>query len=304
MVAHAAVPEMGAWTVDPGDAAGIQAALNVARDAGGGSVHLPAAVYVLTAKVRVHSNVTVYGDGVDRTILRWAPGATVDHMMSNGSLAAGNANLQIRDLSLDGEMIPSGRDDCCFGLRLSNVRDSYVVNVAADGHSKDGIYLGDSGSGGAVNVRVSGCRTLYNARNGISLVHGDGVIIDHCRVDYNNVGEKVAGIDVEPDEGQSVTNSKLIANNVNGQDVGVRLFVPFPGYATVANNAICQGNSAGNRGASIFDYNGSRNIYVDNASRGGGRDFRLDPSARIGSSYASACHLPALPPSPNAATGS
>jgi hypothetical protein len=238
LVVHAAVPATGVRTVDPGDAAGIQPALNAVRDAGGGSVHLPAGVYLLAANVRVHSNVMIYGDGLDRTILRWAPGATLDHMMSNGGLAAGNANLQIRELTLDGEMIPSGRDDCCIGLRLSNVRDSYVVNVAADGHSKDGIYLGQSGSGGAVNVRVSGCRTLYNARNGISLVHGTGVIIDQCRVDYNNVGEKVAGIDLEPDEGQSVTNSKLIANNVNGQDVGIRLFVPFPGYATVANNSI------------------------------------------------------------------
>ena len=103
---------------------------------------------------------TLYGDGMDQTIIRWAPGATVDHMMSNGNLSAGNANLQVWGLTLDGQN-KSGCGGGCFGLRLDNVQNSTFVNVAADSHSLDGIYLGYNNNRGAVNVRVSGCRANH-----------------------------------------------------------------------------------------------------------------------------------------------
>jgi len=296
--AQAANRPAATWTVPAGNAAAIQPAIDAARDAGGGQVYVPAAVYLLTAKVRVHDNVTVFGDGMDRTILRWAPGATLDHMMSNGSLTAGNANIQIWNLTLDGQGIPSGRTDCCFGLRLNNVRDSYVVNVAADGHSKDGIYLGYNRTNGDVNVRVSGCRVANNARNGISLTHGNGDVIDHCQVNNNNRGEPVAGIDLEPDQDLSVTSSKVVANSANGQNVGIQLYVQYTGYATVSGNAICQNSANGNQSAGIYDKKGSQNYFVDNATSGNGTNFLVDPSDFVGSQYASHCQLSALPPAP------
>jgi parallel beta-helix repeat protein len=286
------------WSVAPGDAAHIQAAINAARDAGGGAVYLPGAVYSLTAKIRVHSDVTVFGDGIDRTVLRWAPGVTPDHMMSNGSLTDGNTNIQIWNLTLDGQGTPSGRTDCCFGLRLNNVRDSYVVNVAAVGHTKDGIYLGHAGDGGDVNVRVSGCKASGNGRNGISLVEGDGIVIDHCRVEYNNLVEKVAGIDLEPDEGQSITNSKVVGNTVYSQDVGIRLYVPYGGYATVSDSAVCQNTVSGHRGPGVFDHQTSRSMYVDNALQGNRKDLQLGSEVLTGSRYAGTCQLPALPAAP------
>src|SRR5262245_15143005 len=100
--AQSAEPAPSVRTVPPGDAAQIQPAIDAARDAGGGAVYLPAAVYLLTTKVRVHSNVTVFGDGIDRTVLRWAREVERDHMMANASQTDGNANIQIRDLALDG----------------------------------------------------------------------------------------------------------------------------------------------------------------------------------------------------------
>src|SRR3954453_21833066 len=100
-VAEAVTRTGNLWTVTPGASAEIQPAIDAARDNGGGQVRLPAAVYLLIQKVRVHSNVTVFGDGMDQTILRWAPGATLDHMMSNSTLTEGNTNIQIWGLTLD-----------------------------------------------------------------------------------------------------------------------------------------------------------------------------------------------------------
>jgi parallel beta-helix repeat protein len=300
--AQTAEPIAGVWTVPPGDADQIQPAVNAARDAGGGAVYLPSGLYLLTAKVRVHSNVTLFGDGIDRTVLRWAPDAKIDTMVANGSQTDGNTNIQIRDLTLDGQRLPSGRKDCCFGLRLNNVHDSYVVNVAATGHSIDGIYLGHAGDGGAVNVRVSGCVASGNFRNGISVVEGDGVTIDHCRVEKNNLTEKIAGIDLEPDEGETVTNVKLIANTVTGQDVGLRLYVPYSGFARVSNIAVCQNDLTGNRGLGIYERNTEHAVYVDNTLSSNRKNPPNSPRS------ADACGLPALPlvpavPAPGPADG-
>jgi len=282
--------------VAPGDAAGIQPAIDAARDAGGGAVYLPAATYALKAKLRIHSNVTISGDGMDQTMLRWAPGIHRDHMMSNANLADGNENIQIRDLMLDGQGAPSGRSDCCFGLRLTNVRDSYVIDVAVVGHSKDGIYLGQGGGGGAVNVRVSGCLVGLNGRNGISLVSGQGVLVDHCQVENDGLTERVAGIDVEPDEGLSVADTKLIANVISGQNVGVKLYVPSIGFATVTNTVVCQNTLHGNRVFGLLDHNTRQTVYVDNSTSGDRNEIVPGPLSE--SNDTGACQLPPLPEQP------
>jgi len=179
---------------------------------------------------------------------------------------------------------------------LSNVRNSHVVNVGAVGHTKEGIYPGHTG--GAVSVRLSGCRASGNGRNGISVVEGDQVTIDHCRVEYNNLAEAVAGIDLEPDEALSVTNSKPVANTVFSQDVGIRLYVPYAGYATVADNAIDQNTASGHRGPGVFDHKTSRSVYVGSDLRGNRKELQFDSEALTGFRYADACQLPALPPPP------
>lgn len=298
-VAQAVTRNGNLWTVTPGAAAEIQPAIDAARDNGGGLVRLPAATYLLTEKVRLHNNVILYGDGMDRTILRWAPGAAIDHLMSNGSLTAGNANFQVWGLTLDGQGKWNGNTDCCFGLRLNNVRNVFIVNVAADNHSKDGIHLGYNRQNGATDVRVSGCRATNNARNGISLIHGDRNVIDGCQVSNNNHGEAVAGIDVEPDEAMSVTNSKIVGNTANNQNVGIQLFVPYNGYATSYHNAVCNNTTTGNVSAGIYSFRGHENIFVNNQTSGNGTNFLVDDSSLIGPQYASWCTLGPLPPHPS-----
>ena len=276
------------WTVTPGAANEIQPAIDAARDNGGGRVRLPAGVYLLTAKVRIHNNVTLYGDGMDQTILRWAPGATIDHMMSNGSTGSGNTNFQVWGLTLDGQN-KGGCDDGCLGLRLNNVDNAYIVNVAVINHTLDGMYLGYTHQSGTVygvnNVRISGCRANSNARNGIALTHGDANVIDSCQVNGNNKGEAVAGIDLEPDEGLVVNNNKLISNSASGQNVGIQLFEPNNDYATMFHNAVCYNTTTGNN-AGIFSFRGDQNIFVGNNSSGNGVNFEVDDSSLVGNQYA------------------
>ncbi len=272
----------------------IQAAIDSVKDTGG-TVYAPAGVWVVPAKVRLYSYVTLFGDGMEKTVIRLADGV-VDHLMSNNSVSTTSTNIGIWNLSLSGSGV--GTSSCCFGLRLINVLNSTVVNVASDGFSKDGFYLGYYQQKGVYNTRLSGCRATNNGRNGIALTGGTGNIIDNCRVDNNNRVERVAGIDLEPDVGQNVSDNKVVGNGASGQNVGIQLLAFDRSQVTLANNAVCTNTASRNTSAGIYDLNGNSDIFVNNTTTDNGINFLVDSSSRIGSAYASYCQLPPLPAPP------
>ena len=283
-------------TVDVRDFPSLQAAVDSIRQTGG-AVYVPAGDYALPAKLRLYSNTAVFGDGMDRTVLRLAPGV-VDHLVSNNSNATQSTNITLRDLTLAGPGVNVGSGSCCFGLRFINVINSTVVNVAADNFRLEGFYFGYNQQNGVNNVRLSGCRATGNGRSGMAITHGTGNIVDNCRFSNNNRNEQVAGLDLEPDEGLNVAGNKVVGNTASGQNVGIQLFRPFRDYAGLSNNAICSNVATGNVSAGIYDLKGTNNIYVSNSTSGNGTDFLVDPSALIGPAYAGSCTLPALPPAP------
>ena len=292
-------------TVAAGDGPGIQRAIDDVSRQGGGIVHLPAGIYHIPDGIGVRDDVALIGAGMDRTIIRWADKRQAEDFVKNSS-TSGNSNIQIRDLTLDGEGRSSKDDSCCYGIRLRNVSDALVVNVAADGHSKDGFHFGyvlkDGEPRGVTNSRLTGCRARGNGRNGIALTQGDGNVIDNCDVSGNGQDERVAGIDVEPDRGGATTNNKIVGNRISGENVGLQLFVQFNGYARVANNAVCY-NHLSDNGTGLYDFKGSKNVFVDNDWEDNNNPVTFhDANQRVGSEYASACQIPAVPPPPAVAT--
>jgi parallel beta-helix repeat protein len=277
----------------------IQAAIDDVNRTGGGAVYVPAGVHLLDEKVRLFSNITVFGDGMDATILRFRAGATLDHLMSNDSVSSRDRNIVIRDLTLSGPGATNGR---FFGLRLINVADSTVVNVSSDGHGLDGFYLGYYNDLGVNNVRLSGCRATSNGRNGISLTHGSSNVIDNCRVENNNLGELVAGVDLEPDQGLNVSSNKVVSNVMRSQNVGLQLYSFNRRDYVQGDNAVCTNTVRYNSSAGIFDYNGTRNVYVNNsaADNGGGSQVNMlvDGSAIFSTDSGRYCQLAALPTAP------
>jgi hypothetical protein len=278
----------------------IQAAIDGVR-ATGGAVYVPAGVHVVSSKIRLYSNITLFGDGIDRTIIKPADSMD-DHLLADNSASSRDTNIVVRDLTLQGPNRASAQTGCCHGLRFVNLADSAVINVKSDGHSKDGIYLGYYNANNVTNVRVSGCVLTNNWRNGLSLTHGTGNIVDNCRVENNNQVERVAGIDLEPDSGLDVSNNKVVGNLTNSQNVGIQLYSFDRRQAVLGNNAVCTNTVRYNSSAGIYDYNGTKNIYVNNtATENGGSsqvNLVLDRSAVLSSDYNQYCLLPALPAAP------
>jgi hypothetical protein len=83
------------------DTAALQAAL-AAASSGSRALYIPAGTYLLGAQLTLPSNVEVFGDGMDRTILKVGTGTTESHPIQNADTTNGNTNITVRDLTIDG----------------------------------------------------------------------------------------------------------------------------------------------------------------------------------------------------------
>lgn len=286
--------------------ASLQAALDCFKSGSGGAVYLPTGEYRVPQKLRVYSNVTVFGDGIDKTILM-LDGSKNDSLMGNDS-SKGQSNIVIRDLTLNG---PGNRGtNCCHGLKLENLKGGFIINVASDNWGVDGIYLGYKAVGGVLKgvegVRITGCRANNNDRNGISLTQGSFNVIDNCELQNNNLDptKRASAIDLEPDSGGVTTvnlilNNKVFNNKGNGIGLGPNPNEPDP-KGEVAENAVCFNTTKNNDFAGIVGFRA--NIYVKNDIQGGDGFEQSACDGRCVSGPDAACNLPAnlknLPPLP------
>lgn len=292
-------------TVDASDFPSIQAAID-SLEGVGGAVYVPAGEHLVPEKLRVHSNITVFGAGMDQTIIRFEPGVK-DHMISNDS-SSGYENIVIRDLTLQGDGPDDGINDCCYGLKLENVVSSWVIGVASRDHGRDGFYLGykhvDGVPMGVYGTRLSGVVATGNGRNGLSIVQGEDNVVDGGTFEGNNTNEAVAAIDLEPDpyEDGLVRANRILGNVVrNNGNNGIQMWAD--GGAIVAQNAICHNTITGNAGTGIADHQSDADVFVGNELSDNGADADYDGSAQVGDEYEAACglplpDLPAVPPLP------
>jgi len=293
-------------TVDATDFPSIQDAID-SLEGIGGAVWIPPGEHFVPEKLRVHSNITVFGAGMGVTIIRFEPGAEKDHMISNDS-GSGLENIVIRDLTLQGNGPDDGINDCCYGLELENVRNSWVIGVSSRDHGRDGFYLGykhvDGQTLGVYDTRVSGCHASGNGRNGLSIVQGENNVVDGCTIEGNNTNEAVAAIDLEPDPYEDgLVRGNRILNNVVQDNANNGIQTWADGGAIVAQNAICHNTITGNSGTGIADHQADENVFVGNQLSNNGADTSYDGSAKVGDEFAGECglplpELPAAPPLP------
>lgn len=290
-------------TVDASEFPSIQDAID-SLEGIGGAVYIPAGVHEISEKLRVHSHITVFGAGMDVTIIRFQVGVPVDHMISNDS-SSGLEAITIRELTLQGPGPGPGINDCCYGLKLEHVTGALVAGVAARDHGRDGFYLGykhvDGVPQGVFDARLSGVVATGNGRNGLSIVQGQNVVVDGGTFTGNNTHEAVAAIDLEPDPYPDgfVKNCRLIGNTVEGNaNNGIQLYAE--GGAIVADNAVCYNTLKNNAGTGIADTQADNDVFVGNTFDGNGAEADYDGSALVGDQYAGSCGvpLPELPPLP------
>lgn len=108
------------------------------------------------------------------------------------------------------------------GVFISESSSVRVSNLKCSGFQGDGIYVGAATTQCSLVV-LDNCECTDNSRQGLSITHADNVIVSKGKYYGNGVTNSAsprAGIDLEPNTGQIVSNISLIDvelfNNVDG----------------------------------------------------------------------------------------
>ncbi len=227
------------------DTNAIQAAVNQMAGTGG-TVLVPDGVYMINALVGVQLKSSM--------TFRLSPGATL-RALPNGSdsyrvLAIRSAsNVNVVGGTIEGERAAhtgtTGEAGHC--LALSGSQNIVVEGVTAKNCWGDGFYLG-----GPSNSKVSFCRVVAdnNRRQGMSVTSADGLYVGFS-VFKNTAGTlPEAGLDIEPNLGETVTNAlvtdNLFDNNAGG---GIRIGPAGRDAATTfVTKTVIQNNTITNNG--------------------------------------------------------
>ncbi len=219
---------------------------------------LPAGTIEVDEKISAPSDLTLSGAGMGQTIIKKSAAFDSDDALMANDSSNGQKNIILRDFTLQGDGQRTG-NSCCYGLKLQNINNAFVINVASNNWGIDGIFLGQRpNKPGATNVRINGCQVNNNGRNGISLVDGSNNVIDHCTISGNSTNELVSAIDLEPDNGNTVSNNHIFENTItNNRNNGIQILQnPNDPGGVVSNNFICNNSFSGNNGTD-FDDQGS-----------------------------------------------
>ncbi len=274
----------------------IQAALDSIKQTGG-SVYLPAKTYIVDKKIRVYSNTTLFGDGVDQTIIQANEALNLADAVVGNDTNAGQSNIAIREMTIKG----NNNTDV---IRLRNLDRGFVDKVKLE-NAISGVILGFNDGKGVTNVRVSNCQVSGVTAHGIFMTLGENNVIDNCFVDSG--GSTALGIGLEIGVDGKISNNRVINNTVaNGNHnysfTAGNDFQYESGWIN-SNNIVCYNKSQNNRIQSIWDQHAKDNIYVGNdtsvtnvnsfgfVEKGG-----TDPVCDIPAEF----NIPALPAKPTA----
>lgn len=279
--------------VDEKNDVAIQAALDQVK-ATGGAVYLPAGTYLIKKKIRLFSNTTLFGDGIDKTILQLDESllAHEDGIIGNDT-NYGHKNIVLRDMTLRGVGKESGATACCPGIKLRQLDGGFFYNIKVEKFSWHGIWLvykkqiRDETLDAVKNVRFSNCQVLDNMGSGIALDSPSSQnIVDNCTISGNNSGKDEdkyggAGISLFMDEDGVVQKNRLINNRVinnhyRGISVVARNGITIA-QKLIPDNAACGNTVENNKDSGIADGNSEDSYYYGNKISGNGKG----PTGRV-----------------------
>ncbi len=261
----------------------IQNALDQVKTSGG-AVYVPAGTYNVAKKIRLFSNVALFGDGIDRTILQLDSSLLTnpDGLMSNDS-NYGHKNVMVKDLTLRGLNQESGVLQCCVGLKLRQLDGGYFDNIKVEGFSWHGIWavykkpVNGSVLDTVKNVRISNCQIINNKGDGIALDSPSSEnVVDHCTFSGNNSGtgqdsylKSGAALSLFMDEDGAVAKNRLMSNTISsnsyrGISIMARNNITAIKVTKISDNTACYNTVENNGDVGIGDANSDNSIYIGN----------------------------------------
>lgn len=180
----------------------------------------------LVRELTLASGITIFGDGIGRTIIRPIGSDAVFHCDSGNPLHF-IGGITLRDFTLHGHVLKRGFQEHCHLMHLNGVEDLQLENVEFKGFQGDGLHLGSSRVAGTERhnrrVVVSGCifdGVNNDNRNGISVIDGDVVRVVDCKF-LNCARPNMPGaIDFEPNNNHFAIIRNIIISGCSFRSTG------------------------------------------------------------------------------------
>ena len=235
------------------DTATIQAAIdNIAGT--GGTLLLPKGTYMINAitHLLLKSNMTFYME----------KGVTLKAMPNNrknyGILKIDNA----ANINVIGGLLLGERDqhqgstgEWGMGLEIYASKNIVIEDVTATNNWGDGFYVGNRTN----NIQFCSVTADNNRRQGLSITSADGVSVKNSIFTNTNGTLPMDGIDIEPNEGETVMNVQIINSKfLNNKGSGIESVVEevltgkaFVKQLIIENNIVLNNGSIGAYSAGI-----------------------------------------------------
>ncbi|MEO6628646.1 MAG: right-handed parallel beta-helix repeat-containing protein [Aquihabitans sp.] len=172
----------------------IQAALDTSSP--GDTVSLPTGRFTLERPLELDDGVTLEGTGPGATELVLAPGSNC-HLIVNRRLAAGNRDLTVRSLTIDGtrseqDLPPKGVYVFAFGIWFWNVEGVTLDNLSCRQVRQSALQLN-----GCRNVRITQVATADTGWSGIGTTNTCELVMDEISVCRAGIDTTHSGIHVD-----------------------------------------------------------------------------------------------------------
>lgn len=239
--------------------AAIQAALDSIKSTGG-AVYVPAGTYTTDKKIRLFSNTTLFGDGIDQTIINATSALGADEAAMGNDTAAGQKNVVIRDMTVRGYQDGNGEV-----IKLRNLDGGFIYKVKAE-RANNGILLGFHNGKGVTNFRISECQVMQTRTLAIFMSLGENNVIDKCTVDSG--GSDSLGIGLEIGVEGKISNNRVLNNSVSNGGHSYSLTagndLQYDPSWINSDNIVCYNTAQNNNIQPIWDQRGKNNVYVGN----------------------------------------
>ena len=271
---------------------------------------VPTAYEIVQVTAGAGNTLTVVRAQLGTVAAIWATLASVSYIFgfpilradSGSAVVANNlTGIAVRDLQLRGLCDTLGFSEFVHLLEFSGVTDGLIENVTFRGFQGDGCYIASSLTAAVerhnINITVRSC--VFDGinkenRNGISIIDGDGILIDDCDFTNCTKGNMPGAIDFEPDANAFAVIKNAIVRDCRFSGIGgnlgvVSVVVPVTVTAAPTNISILD-NSANGCDRHFFAWITSRaptstsaenNLLIAGNSVVGGAPFQIYDGKRV-----------------------
>ena len=245
------------------DTDAIQKAIDAVNAKGGGIVDVPAGTYLIdpmrrassyyeTSCLILKSNVILLM--TDRTVLKALPhGSQFASVIAISD--ATNAHLLGGTIEGERDRHSDEYGEWAHGVRINNSSNVVIEKLTSRNHWGDGFYIGKRATSklATENITFHRVNAEHNRRQGLSITYGKDIRVLNSLFRDTDGTDPRAGIDIEPNKDEQVSNVEMRGNTFIGNRIGMVASNHMHGGSTSVKNVIFEDNIVrGNHAGILF----------------------------------------------------